>query len=165
MVSDLIGKVFGRLTVLERAPKKETSRFAQWHCRCECGELATVATDLLQTGRKRSCGCLRRENIRRIATTHKGTGTPEHHAWGAMIQRCENESHPAYRHYGGRGITVCAAWRASFAAFLADVGPRPSVEHSLDRIDNNGPYAPGNVRWATVTQQNGNRRHLKHQRM
>lgn len=78
-----------------------------------------------------------------------------------MIKRCENPKNHAYPRYGGRGITVCPEWRSDFAAFLRDVGPRPSPDLSLDRIDNNGNYEPGNVRWATAAQQAQNRRNSK----
>lgn len=84
--------------------------------------------------------------------------TPEHNAWNAMKARCLNPSHSAFANYGGRGITVCDAWRESFVRFLQDMGPRPSAEHSLDRIDNDGNYQPGNCRWATRGQQNANTR-------
>lgn len=84
----------------------------------------------------------------------------EHAAWSHMTQRCNNPKHPRYQHYGGRGIKVCEHW-LKFENFLADIGPAPSEELSLDRIDNNGNYEPGNVRWATTQQQNENRRMVK----
>jgi hypothetical protein len=87
--------------------------------------------------------------------------SPEYRAWKAMIERCENPRCKFYRNYGGRGISVHASWRKSFATFLADTGNRPTDKHSLDRIDNDRGYEPGNVRWALRCQQNRNRRGLR----
>lgn len=83
--------------------------------------------------------------------------TVEYATWMRMRHRCENPSNKRWNRYGGRGISVCAEWRHSFAAFFASVGPRPSPQHSLDRINNNGNYEPGNCRWATRSQQSSNK--------
>lgn len=88
----------------------------------------------------------------------RGAPSPEYRVWGSMIQRCENPARASYRLYGGRGIRVYPAWRLSFDAFLRDVGPRPSPRHTLDRVDSDGHYEPGNVRWATPLQQANNAR-------
>ena len=84
-------------------------------------------------------------------------GTPEHIAWQNMLRRCFTPTNPAFKNYGGRGIAVCDRWR-EFAAFFADMGPRPTAQHSLDRIDNNEHYKPGNCRWATKIEQTNNTR-------
>ena len=95
----------------------------------------------------------KRTNVR-----HGKRNTREYGVWATMIQRCENSGYRKYPSYGGRGISVCDCWRKSFAAFYADMGPRPSSQHSIDRINNDGNYEPGNCRWATRTDQCRNRR-------
>jgi hypothetical protein len=118
-------------------------------CRCDCGVTKEVSADAIRAGRQRSCGCAR--------TVHGMSGTPEYRTWANLIDRCTNPCSKSYDRYGGRGIRVCDRWRASFEAFLADVGPRPSAKHSIDRYpDNDGHYEPGNVRWATRTEQQRN---------
>jgi len=94
-------------------------------------------------------------------TTHGMSRTPEYKIWSVMLQRCHNPNAQGYPYYGARGISVCERWRESFAEFIADVGRRPSAEHSLDRIENDGNYEPGNCRWATPKEQANNRRPIK----
>lgn len=105
----------------------------------------------------KSCGCYRRE-IGDRTRTHGQSKSREFAAWSNMLDRCLNQRNGDYANYGGRGITVCDRWRESFENFLADMGQRPSPAHSLDRIDNDGPYAPGNCRWATADTQRQNNR-------
>jgi hypothetical protein len=144
---DYVGCVIGRWTVLGYASGGHHPR---WLCRCICGTEKTVIRDELVKGASQSCGC--------SLLTHGKTLTPEYRVWTNMIQRCENPSQEAYKNYGARGIIVCKRWRESFEAFLADMGPRPSPEHSLERVRNDGDYVPANCKWATNAEQNSNRR-------
>jgi hypothetical protein len=167
---NLVGKVFGRMTVLSREKGAAGGKTA-YLCRCECGVCKTVLGRYLQTGQTVSCGCFGRERAAarcRARARHGDTGAAEYEAWLSMRDRCERASHPAYARYGGRGIRVCARW-GDYACFLEDMGRRPSAKHSLDRINNDGNYSCGrcgecreggqtlNCRWATSRQQNRNR--------
>lgn len=150
-----IGEVreqYGRWTVLAVLGRRQGHTIV--HVRCECGLEADRRLSHLRAGAARSC-----RKCGNARATHRLTRTPEHVAWSSMLQRCENPKNPNYPNYGGRGISVCERWRASFEAFLTDVGPRPSPKHSIDRHPNNdGNYEPGNVRWATISEQAWNKR-------
>jgi hypothetical protein len=156
------GRRFGRLVVLGFS--HSDGRLRWWVCRCDCGTTLAVKgaslTSPSRKGRKSSCGCLQREVAKTYLTTHGASHRPEWHAWRAMLDRCENPSNRGYRRYGGRGIAVCQEWHGDdgYHAFYAEVGPRPSSEHSIDRIDNNKGYEPGNVRWTTRDVQAANTR-------
>lgn len=156
---DLSGAVFGRLSVTSRAANKG-SRVA-WNCVCACGASVVVTTTHLRSGHTMSCGCLRPEAIadrNAREAKHGMWNTPEWNSWRGMIKRCHCATDKKYPLYGARGISVCDEWRGSFLLFFNHIGPKPSKRHSVDRIDTNRGYEPGNVRWATHEEQNNNRR-------
>lgn len=155
---DLTGQQFGRWTAIERGPKRKAQ--LTWNCICQCGNTGTVGTAQLTSGHSRSCGCLNRELTSKANTRASGIkGRPANYSvWHGIKNRCLNPKAPGYRLYGGRGITICPEWCSSFAAFDADMGPRPSPGHSIDRIDNALGYFKENCRWATPEQQASNKR-------
>lgn len=150
---NLTGMRFTRLTVMEEFVHKTDQR-TRWICRCDCGNVVTVLSSSLATGNTKSCGCYQKDNPSNLS--HGMTGSPEYRAWENMRQRCHRKESVEYHRYGGRGITVCDRWLLSFEDFFLDVGKRPSELHTLDRINNNGHYEPGNVRWATRKEQSAN---------
>ena len=152
---DLAGQRFGRLTVVEYVGRTRHGHVV-WKCACECGGSSTPTTQSLRCGHARSCGCIASEKaskMGRAKRTHGMSKSREYAAWARAIGRCSREDDKAYRYYGGRGIRVCDEWQDSFEAFFAHIGPRPSSAHTLDRIDVNGNYEPGNVKWSTITEQ------------
>jgi hypothetical protein len=155
-------RTIGKLTAVRRAANDKFGH-ARWLCKCACGnETITLCTSLLR-GTAKSCGCASsRATIGNRVRTHGhsagGKTSPEYNAWYGMLQRCNNPNNKAYKYYGARGVAVCDRWLDSFENFLADVGPRPSHRHSLDRELNDKGYSPENCRWATKKQQTRNQR-------
>jgi hypothetical protein len=153
---------YGRLTVLGVAP--HVGERPALLCQCDCGVFLSVQRKRLQSGHTQSCGCLQRqrakENVKLghdLNRTHAASDTKEHRAWTAMRSRVTYANPNSKQYYVDKGITVHPSWMTDFPAFLAHIGPAPSDDHSVDRIDSNGNYEPGNVKWSTSIEQNRNK--------
>ena len=168
---DLTGQVFDHLTVIKYAGRNKHGRKV-WACRCDCPnrtEIQVLGHNLRPEGHTKSCGCLKLERLRARATTHGHTQgrtlTPEYRCWVNLRTRCLNPNSQDWTRYGGRGIKVCQQWQGDdgFSHFYQDMGPKPEPKrrYSIDRIDPNGDYEPGNCRWATKSVQNHNQRKTK----
>jgi len=150
---DLTGQRFGRLVVTGISHKKAISSgtVIYWTCLCDCGSATSVRSQLLREGETRSCGCLAKEVTRDRARVHGGTGSATYTSWRAMRERCNNKNNKRYANYGGRGIKVCQRWE-NFEAFLEDMGERPE-DKTLERLDVNRDYEPGNCVWLDASKQ------------
>jgi len=158
-IRQLVGERFGMLLVVE--PAGFAKGRALWRCVCDCGATDVIAIgNVLQQGNKKSCGCATGAMVSAAKRRHghAGARTKIYQCWKGMKKRCANPNEAAWPNYGGRGIKVCDRWRNSFEAFYADVGDPPEPGLTLDRINNDGDYEPGNVRWATRAQQANNTR-------
>ncbi len=152
-----VGERFGRLVTTGRV---QGAGREKWACLCDCGANVTVLANNLKTGNTSSCGCL---NIQRILERNHKHGlarSSEYESWQGAKKRCFNPTCKHYANYGGRGITMYVGWVNDFQAFYEHIGPKPDYEQrwSVGRIDNNGNYEPGNVRWETDNEQARNRR-------
>ncbi len=157
---DLTGKRYGRLLVLDRDGANHMG-YSTWTCRCDCGVEKIYVGANLRSGDTKSCGCLHRDNVRIRSTkhhhAHAGAISSTYRTWSSMCNRCTKPKNKRWSHYGGRGIRVCDRWLDSFANFLADMGEKPHNECvSIERINNDGHYEPGNCKWADVVTQANN---------
>jgi hypothetical protein len=162
IASEFTPETFDRLTTI--GPKFKIGKHRYQVCQCSCSTQGYVIrrTDVLKAGQNQSCGCLCKELLIERNTTHGQSYRSEMGIWRGMISRCHNPKNKSFKRYGGRGIRVCDRWNDpvhGYANFLADMGPRPGPEYSIDRYPiKNGNYELGNCRWATMTEQNRNRK-------
>ena len=161
------GQRFGQLVAIERVASPDGHQ--RWRFKCDCGNETVAQVSHVNSGDTKSCGCLHKQHGFGMGKAHRNfkhglrsasnaARAAEHRIWRRMIDRCYSPTNKYFKNCGGRGITICDHWRNSFDAFYADMGPRPSPELSLDRINNDGNYEPGNCRWATPSEQRQNRR-------
>lgn len=155
-IKDRKGAQFGRWTVLYKTEQKQLRHWL-WMCKCKCGTVRPVSIHSLVTGRSVSCGCFRAETAGNLSRTHGLSRSRIYKIWEGMITRCHKCKVPrVYKYYQGKGIKVCDRWRYSFPNFYADMGD-PPPKYSIDRINGNGNYEPGNCRWATAKEQGSNK--------
>jgi hypothetical protein len=163
MKNNYIGEKYERLTILSYS-HYDKSKNKYYLCKCDCGNNCTVRRTDMRAGVVKSCGCYNKEATTKRtverSTTHGMSKTPTYKSWANMKERCYNSNRKQFYYWGGRGIKVCDRWINSFENFYKDMGEK-TKGLTLDRINNNGDYEPSNCKWATITEQNKNRRPFK----
>ena len=159
---EIAGQKFGRLTACKETNKRADGKVV-WECMCDCGNKVEVSGKLLKSGNTKSCGCIAAEllSARNMKYPYEVRHLREYIIWAHIKSRCYNKNDAGYKDYGGRGIGMHVEWISNPIAFIEYIGKRPSPKHSIDRIDNDGNYEPGNVRWATRSDQARNTRKTK----
>ena len=159
---DLTGQRFGLLTVLRKYGHSGKCREVTWLCKCDCGNETVVIGHDLRKGTTQSCGCFRKLREVEANIKHGGSKEPLYKRWCGIKRRCYTTSNKDYKNYGGRGIKMCDEWKNDYSAFKEWALNNGFEEHlTIERINNDGNYEPSNCKWATVKEQNQNKRNVK----